>query len=105
MKIAVVGANGRVGSLVVKEAIERGYDVTGIANGANRSISKKFIDKNALDLTKENLNEFDAVVDAVGGWTPLTIISNYWLLQILQLHFCNRNFTALFYNFPISCFI
>ena len=40
MKIAVVGANGRVGSLIVKEAIERGYDVTGIANGVNTSPSK-----------------------------------------------------------------
>lgn len=31
MKIAVVCANGRVGKLVVKEAVERGLDVTAIA--------------------------------------------------------------------------
>lgn len=73
MKIAVVGANGRVGSLIVKEAIERGYDVTGIANGVNTSPSKKYINKNGLDLTKNDLKDFDVVVDAVGGWTLETI--------------------------------
>ena len=31
MKIVGIAANGRVGSLVVKEAIERGHDVTAIA--------------------------------------------------------------------------
>lgn len=33
MKIAVVCANGRVGKLVVKEAVGRGLDVTAIAEG------------------------------------------------------------------------
>ena len=28
MKIAVLAANGKVGSLIVKEAVERGNDVT-----------------------------------------------------------------------------
>ena len=31
MKIAVLAANGKVGSLIVKEAVERGNDVTAIA--------------------------------------------------------------------------
>lgn len=37
MKVAVVCANGRVGRLVVKEAINRGLDVTAIAKGENKT--------------------------------------------------------------------
>lgn len=40
MKIAVVCANGRVGKLVVKEAIDRGLDVTAIARGENKTTAK-----------------------------------------------------------------
>lgn len=73
MKIAVIGSNGRVGSLVVKEALSRGLEVTGFANGENKSDVENYISKNALSLTKEDLNIFDVVVDAVGGWTEETI--------------------------------
>ena len=73
MKIAVVGSNGRVGSLVVKEALAKGFEVEGIANGENKSEAKEFLSKNALALTKEDLEGIDAVVDAVGGWTLETI--------------------------------
>lgn len=73
MKIAVIGSNGRVGSLVVKEALSRGLEVTGFANGENKSDVENYISKNALSLSKEDLNIFDVVVDAVGGWTEETI--------------------------------
>lgn len=73
MKIAVIASNGRVGKLVVKEALERGFEVTGIGNEKNESLVKHYIEKNALDLTKNDLEGFDVVVDAVGGWTPDTI--------------------------------
>lgn len=87
MKIAVVGSNGRVGSLVVKEALNRGFEVTGIAEGNNLTNGITFIQKNAFDLSKDDLCCFDAVVDAVGGWTPETIpnitnVMNY-LAEIL----------------------
>lgn len=72
-KIVVIGSNGRVGELVVKEALERGLEVTGIANGKNTSLVTNYIEKNALDLTENDLKDFDVVVDAVGGWTPETI--------------------------------
>lgn len=51
MKIAVVCANGRVGKLVVKEAVERGLDVTAIAKGENHSVAKQYIRKDLFDLT------------------------------------------------------
>lgn len=37
MKIAVVAANGREGQLIVKEAMERGHDVTAIVRGENKA--------------------------------------------------------------------
>ncbi len=71
MKVAVVGSNGRVGSLVVKELLERNYDVVSIAKEETECV--KTLIKDALDLTKEDLNSFDVVIDAVDGWTPETI--------------------------------
>lgn len=73
MKIAVICANGKAGQLIVKEAIERGLDVTAVVRGENKSAADKVIVKDLFDLTKEDLNGFDAVVDAFGAWTPDTI--------------------------------
>lgn len=72
-KIAVVAANGRVGSLVVAEAVRRGFDVTAIARSANRTQAQHFLQGDALALTREQLEGFDAVVDAVGGWSEDTL--------------------------------
>ena len=68
MKIAVVAATGRVGRLVVKEALDRGHDVTAFVRGENNTASDKVVVKDIMDLTKEDLAGFDAVVDAFGAW-------------------------------------
>lgn len=73
MKLAVVCANGRTGSLVVKEAVKRGFDVTAFVRGENHSEAKKSVSKDLFDITKEDLTGFDAVVDAFGAWTEETI--------------------------------
>lgn len=69
MKIAVVCANGRVGKLVVKEAVDRGLDVTGIARGENHTAANQYIRKDLFQLTAEDMAAFDVVVDAFGAWT------------------------------------
>lgn len=68
MKIAVVCANGRVGRLVVKEAIDRGLDVTAIAKGENQTVAKQYICKDLFNLTAEDMAAYDVVVDAFGAW-------------------------------------
>lgn len=68
MKLAVVYANGRVGTLVVKEAVERGLDVTAVVREKNKTAAKKVIQKDLFDLTADDLDSFDAVVDAFGAW-------------------------------------
>lgn len=73
MKIAVVAANGKAGKLIVKEAVERGMDVTAIVRGENKTVAPKTLVKDLFELTAEDLSGFDAVVDAYGNWTPEAI--------------------------------
>lgn len=73
IKVAVVAANGRTGRLIVEEAVSRGLDVTAVVRGENKTAAEKALVKDALELTASDLAGFDAVVDAVGGWTPETI--------------------------------
>ncbi len=73
MKIAVICANGKAGRLIAKEAVGRGWDVTAVVRGENRSAAGKTIVKDLFDLTAADLKGFDAVVDAFGAWTADTI--------------------------------
>ncbi len=68
MKIAVVCANGKAGTLIVKEAVERGLDVTAVVRGDNKTVAGKVLKKDLFDLTAADLAGFDAVVDAFGAW-------------------------------------
>lgn len=68
MKLAVVCANGRVGKLVVKEAVDRGLDVTAVVREENSTVAKNVIQKDLFDLTEADLEGFDVVVDAFGAW-------------------------------------
>lgn len=70
MKIAVIAANGKTGSLFTKDAIDAGHDVTAIVRGENRSAAQKAIIRDIMEITKEDVAGFDAVVDAFGGWRP-----------------------------------
>lgn len=72
-KIAVVCANGHAGQLIVKEAVDRGMDVTAIVRSENRSVAQHVLVKDVFDLTAADLAGYDAVVDAFGAWTPETI--------------------------------
>lgn len=73
MKIAVAAANGKAGRLIVHEALERGMEVTAIVRGENKTDAKNAIFKDVLALTRDELAQFDAVVDAVGAWTADTV--------------------------------
>ena len=88
MKIAVVCANGKSGKLIVKEALNRGFDVTAVVRGENKSSAEKAIIKDILDLTADDLKGFDAVVDAFGAWKdeeqPMHIKTSQHLCDILS---------------------
>ena len=73
MKIAVVCANGKAGQLIVKEAMDRGLDVTAFVRGENKSVAPNAVIKDLFKITKDDLAPFDAVIDAAGAWTPDTV--------------------------------
>lgn len=73
MKTAVICANGKEGKLIVKEAVERGLDVTAVVRGENQSVASHVIQKDLFDLTADDLEGFDVVIDAFGAWTPETL--------------------------------
>ncbi|MGM0237530.1 NAD(P)-dependent oxidoreductase [Enterococcus sp. AZ103] len=65
MKIAVIGATGHAGSLILKEALARHLDVTAIVRSPEKLASDvPFVKKDLFDLTKEDLLAFDVVIDA-----------------------------------------
>ena len=91
MKIAVLAANGKAGSLIVKEAVDRGNDVTAIARGENRTVAKKFLKKDILDLTENDLKDFDVVITAFGAWTEDTLPLHKTTLEHLSDVLANKN--------------
>ena len=62
MRAAVICANGKAGKLIVKEAVDRGIDVTAVVRGENQTAAKKILKKDLFDLTAADLEEFDMVI-------------------------------------------
>lgn len=73
MKIAVICANGKQGKLIIKEAIARNASVTAVVRGENHSAAVNVIKKDLFDLTIDDLEGFDVVIDAFGAWTEETL--------------------------------
>ena len=89
MKIAVVASNGRVSQKIVKEAQERGFQVTGFGRGdENKSGAATYIKKDIMDLTKEDLAGFNVVVDGFGVFKdeeqPMHIKTSQHLCDLLS---------------------
>ena len=73
MKLAVIGANGKAGKLIVKEAVNRGLDVTAVVRGDNTTVAQEVLKKDLFDLTAADLKGFVVVIDAFGAWTEETL--------------------------------
>jgi len=74
MKVAIIGATGFVGSAVLKEGIERGYELTAIVRDTAKvekaaGITSLSIDVNNVDALAASLTGHDAVINAFNpGW-------------------------------------
>ena len=82
MKIAIIGATGFVGSKLVKEAADRGLQVTAIARNAEKTetgnINKVSVDVNNVDELSEVLKGHDTVISAYNaGWTNPNIYEDF----------------------------
>lgn len=69
MKIGIIGASGKAGSLILQEAINRGHEVTAIVREVAKITDKKVtvMEKSIFDLTSEDINQFEVVVNAFGA--------------------------------------
>lgn len=76
MKIGIIGATGKSGQKLTNEAIKRGLDVTAIVRDASKlTQSVQTIEKNILDLTTEDIQHFDVVINTFAA--PLTDAEQY----------------------------
>ena len=93
MKVAVIGATGKAGKLIAREAKTRGYKVTAITRPASiirLEDNYPVIPKDIFELTIEDLRGFDVVVNAFGtnfskpGSENLHILVMEHLIEILE---------------------
>ena len=89
MKIGVIGATGKAGSLIVREALERGHDVTVIVRNASKVNETKvnILEKDLFDLTSDDLKVFDVIVNAFNaepGREDLHVSAGKVLIKALE---------------------
>ena len=63
MKIAVIAANGKTGSLITQEAVDKGMSVTAVVRNENKTLAQDVLKKDIFELTASDLAGFDAVVE------------------------------------------
>ncbi|MCM3397965.1 NAD(P)-dependent oxidoreductase [Oceanobacillus profundus] len=89
MNIAVIGASGKAGKLILKEAMDRGHQVAAIVREATKLADKNvaIIEKDIFDLNREDLNRFDVIVNAFGaplGEEQAHVDAGHHLIKLLQ---------------------
>lgn len=69
MKVGIIGATGKAGKCIFREAKVRGHEVTAIIRDASKVATPglDLLVKDAFDLTVEDLAQFDVVVNAFGA--------------------------------------
>src|ERR1700761_121541 len=84
MKVAIIGATGFVGTAVLNEALNRGYEVTAIARNTdkitteNKNLTKKNADVDDVPALTGALKGNDAVVNAFNaGWTNPNLYNDF----------------------------
>lgn len=83
MKIAVIGASGRIGKAIVAEALARGHQVIAIARNADKiekasGVTIVKADVHSADETAAAIKGADALISAYnGGWADPKIRENF----------------------------
>lgn len=89
MKIGIIGATGKAGNFILKEAVSRGHEVTAIVRSAAKLDAENVavIEKDIFSLTTEDVQKFDVIVNAFGapaGEEHLHVEAGLNLIDILQ---------------------
>jgi len=71
MRIAIIGATGKQGNLIVQEALRQGYDVTAVVRNKNKITDSrvKVLEKSIFDLAYDDIKNYEVIVDAFGTWS------------------------------------
>lgn len=91
MKILVLGANGKTGSLVVNRAVEMGHEVSVLVRHAGSAkAGVKVITGDALKINdmQRAVDQQDAVIECIGGTAP-------WKKQTLEHNAMQNIVTAM----------
>jgi len=89
MKIAVIGASGKAGNLILKEALSRGHEVTAIVRDASKLQENHaaVLEKSIFDLTTSDIKAFDVIVNAFGaplGEGQAHVDAGHALIEVLR---------------------
>ena len=66
MKIGIIAASGKAGTMIMKEAISRGHEVTAIVRNAAKITDSQVtvLERDILEISYADVKEFDILVDA-----------------------------------------
>ncbi|GAA3412337.1 NAD(P)-dependent oxidoreductase [Paenibacillus hodogayensis] len=89
MKMGIIGATGKIGGLILNEALKKGHDVTAIVRNASKIVGAnvKVLEKDIFALTASDLQPFEVVVNtykAPDGEEHLYIDAGSVLVQALR---------------------
>lgn len=89
MNIAIIGANGQAGRLIMQEAASRGHDVTAIVRNAATisDATVNLLEKDLFNLTPSDVSGFDAVVNtfkAPEGQESLYVDAGRKLIEVFR---------------------
>lgn len=97
VNILVIGANGNAGRRIVEKALKAGHQVSGVVRREGAIEGIPTIVKDALQLTKQELTQFDVVVNATSAFTPDTyhLPADLTLLLVKALANTNTRLIAI----------
>lgn len=85
MKIAVIGASGKEGRMLVQEAASRGHEVTAVVRNAGKVVGEKakILEKDLFALVYDDLKENEVIIDAFGAFKPEELVQHQTSLKHL----------------------
>jgi putative NADH-flavin reductase len=89
MNIGIIGATGKLGKIILEEAVERGHTVTAIIRNSSKLTNNqvKVLKRDIYNLSSHDLKDFDVVVNAFGaiiGETEPHITAGRALIEVLN---------------------
>lgn len=88
MKIAVIGANGNLGTRVTKQALDREFEVKGfIYDGETPDERTEIVKKSLFDVTEEDIADCDVMISAYGsGFHADPALNHKAFLKYIELN-------------------